>query len=269
MPSLLEIQRAVRRSIVLHQNDAAIAAIVGDGLAAEQRLAIYRNTFVGSLGKALRLTYPAIDRLVGADFFDGAAQAFVHDRPPRSAWLDEYGTEFAEFLERFPPAASVPYLADVARLEWAVSRALHAPDAQSLDISRLGAIDEADHEHIRFAPHPSVSLLHANYPVDTIWRAVLENDDEALAALDVAAGPVWLIIERTTNIDGIGVTRIGECAWRFAEPLFASLPLRVALGTANDVDAPAWLAEHLAAGRFVAFSVAGARDILDPQESTP
>ena len=269
MPSLLDIQRAIRRSVVLHQNDAAIAAIVGDGLAVEQRLAIYRNTFVGSLVKALRLTYPAVDRLVGVEFFNGAAEAFAHERPPRSALLDEYGVEFPEFLEHFAPAASLPYLADVARLEWSVSRSLHAPDAKPVDIAQLAAIDEADHERIRFAPHPSVSLLHAHDPVDAIWRAVLDEDNEALAALNLAAGPAWLIIERTTNIDEIGVTRIGECAWRFAEQLFASTPLRVALETANDIDAPAWLAEHLTAGRFVAFSVAGASDIREPQESTP
>ena len=93
---------------MLHENEAAAAAIVGDGFAAEQRLAIYRNTFVGSLTKALCLTYPAVDRLVGSAFFAAAAQAFMHERPPRSAWLDDYGADFPEFLGSFAPAASLP-----------------------------------------------------------------------------------------------------------------------------------------------------------------
>ena len=83
MPSLHEVQHAIRQSLVERDSHAAAAYILGDGLAPEQRLSVYRNTFVSSLTNALRLSYPAVHRLVGAEFFEGAAQIFVHERPPQ------------------------------------------------------------------------------------------------------------------------------------------------------------------------------------------
>ena len=265
MPSLREVQHAVRRSVVLREDSAAAAFIVDDGLAPEQRLSVYRNTFVSSLTTALRLSFPATYRLVGAEFFEGAAQIFVHEQPPSGAYLDEYGAGFPEFLARFPPAEALAYLPDVARLEWGVNRALHAPDVEALDVARLAGLDETDHDHVRFAAHPSVSLLRVDYPVDVIWRAVLAQDDTALAEINLASGPVWLMVQRLAT--GVDVTRIDERAWRFAAELFAGLPLGVALDAADGLDAPALLAEHFAAGRFIAFSFADAVADLPAQES--
>ena len=256
MLSLHELQRVVRRSMVAQNDIAAARHVVGDGLAPAQRLAVYRNTFDGNLANALRLSYPAVHRLVGADFFEGAARIFAHQIPTRSAWLDEYGVEFPDFLKHFPPAASLAYLADVARLEWAVARALHAPDVLPLDAKLLAALDPADHERVCFVAHPSLSLLRVDCPADTIWRAVLAQDDAGLSAIDLADGPFWLQIERTG--DGVAATRLDERHWHFANALAAALPLGAALEVAPGPDAARLLADHIAAGRFVAFNLAGA-----------
>jgi len=254
MPALREVQDAVRRSLVDGEDRLAAGYIVGDGLAPERRLAVYRNTFLGNLASALRLSYPAVHRLVGADFFEGAALRFAGEQPPRSGYLDEYGGAFPDFLARYPPAALLAYLPDVARLEWAVNRALHAPDVEPLDVTRLAAVDASVHDRVRFIAHPSVSLLGADYPVDAIWRAVLARDDAALAAIDVAAGPVQLLVQR--KVMGVDVTRLDRHAWNFACALCAGEPLGAALDTTGDARAATWLAEHLAAGRFIAFRLA-------------
>ena len=60
MQSLRELQCAVRRSLVEHDDGAAAMHILSSGLAPEQRLAIYRNTFDGNLANALRLSFPAV-----------------------------------------------------------------------------------------------------------------------------------------------------------------------------------------------------------------
>lgn len=257
MPSLREVQRAMRASLVEHLDDAAAACIVDDGRAPEQRLSVYRNTFASNLANALRLSYPAVQRLVGAEFFEGAAQIFAHERPPLSAYLDEYGAEFPDFLARFPPAASVVYLADVARLEWAVTCALHAPDVAPLDPARLAEIAPGDHDRVSFVPHPAVSLVRADHPVDTIWRAVLAHDDAALGAIDLTIEPLGLLVERLAT--GVEVTRIKEATWRFTEALMTGLPLGTALDGAGGADAATVLADHIAAGRFVAFTLADHR----------
>jgi hypothetical protein len=255
VPTLLEIQAAVCRSL-LAQNANADAYVVPDGLAPGARLSVYRNTMRSTLTTVLRLSYPAIYRLVGRDFFEGAARIFFEKEPPRSAYLDEYGAGFAEFLTRFPPALSLTYLPGVARLEWAVSRAFHAPDVEALDLPCLSAIDPADHGRIIFVPHPSVGLVQADFPVDTILRAVLAQDDAAMVAVDLGSGPVWLLVQRFET--GIDVARLSEQEWRFAAQLCSGRPLQAALREASDADAVAALAGHLAAGRFSGFKLEAA-----------
>ena len=253
-PSLLELQRAVRRSIVALDDAEAATHVVADGIDPAARLGIYRNTFASALTNALRLSYPAVHRLVAAECFEGAARLFMEEQPPQCANLDEYGAGFAEYLARLPSLAQLAYLPDVARLEWAVNRALHALDAQPLDIARLAALAEDEQACVCFAPDPGVGLVRADYPADAIWRAVLDENDAALASIDLASGPVWLLLHRAET--GVDVSRLSEGAWRFTAALFGGLPLHRALEEARYTDPQALLAEHLTAGRFVEFSLA-------------
>ena len=138
----------------------------------------------------------------------GAARIFIEKEPPRGANLDEYGVGFPEFLARLPPAPSLTYLLEVARLERAVSGALHAPDVEALDPSCLLTVDPGHHGRIVFVPHPSVGLVQADYPVDAIWRAVLAEDEAAMAAIDLSSGPVWLLVQRPET--GVDVVRIND-----------------------------------------------------------
>ena len=255
MPSLRDVQHALQRSLLREVDANAASLIVDAGLAPRQRLSIYRNTMIGTLGNALRLSFPAVHALVGADFFEGAAQVFVREQPARSADLNAYGAEFPDFLQRFGPAQTLAYLPDVARLEWAVNRALHAPDAQPLDPSALAAVAAADHDHVSFVAHPSISLLRTRHPVDAIWRAGLEQDDAAMAAIDLGIGPVHLMVQRLA--DEVDVARLDEGAWRFAAALLGGQPLGEALSETKGPDGAALLAEHLIAGHCVAFRIAG------------
>ncbi len=259
MPTLLELQRAMRHGLTSGDDAAACAFVISDGLQASQRLDVYRNGFLSRLTSALRLSYPAVHRLVGAEFFEGAARLYIEDHPPRSAYLDEYGGDFAEFLAHFSPAASLAYLPDVARLEWAVSCAAHAPEAEPLDPARLMELDGAERAHVRFVPHPSVALLQAGSPADLIWRSVLEQDDAALAAIDPGAGPVWLLVERRAS--GIQVERLTQAEWRFTVALCAGLALHEVLDATSGTEAGAVLARHLAAGRFTAIRLDDHHDI--------
>ena len=256
MPTLLEVQQAMHGSLVAGDN-APMTAYLADPAAAD-RINIYRNTFLMGLTKALQLCFPVVQRLVGAEFFEGAAQQFVTLHPPREAYLNHYGADFPAFLGHFPPAASLPYLADVARLEWAVNGALHCVDTDPLDLQKLALVPPDEQGRMRLVGHPSVHLLRLDYPADTIWHAVLADDDRQLSAIDIEVGPVHLLVERREN--GVQVARLEAPAWQFAERLFAGDPIELALDGSPGFDAAAALADHLAAGRIVSFEVAP-RDI--------
>ncbi|MGU7773034.1 HvfC/BufC family peptide modification chaperone [Burkholderia sp. MR1-5-21] len=248
-PSLTDLQQAMSRSLLSDADDDAAAVVVADGLDPRSRLNIYRNTSAGVLVNALRLAFPAVRRLVGAEFFDGAASLFCTAVLPRSAWLDEYGESFPAFLAALPQAASVPYLADVARLEWQVNAVLHAPDMAPLDPARLAQLDEDALRALRLQPHPATRLVRCEYPADVVWRAVLEQDDRALRTIDLADGPVHLLVQRVA--EGIDTLRLSVGEWRIWTALFAGEGVGAALARAPETDGHALVGICLARGCFI------------------
>jgi hypothetical protein len=187
---------------------------------------------------------------VGAECFEGCARRFVQVSPPSVPWLYAYGGDFAGFLASFPSLAQLSYLEDVARLEWAINGALHAPDHDGLDAAGLRALAAADPRVVRFEPHPGVRLLRVSCPADVIWRAVLEGDDATLERIDLSDGPHWLLVERGDT--GLRVGHLPEAAWHFTAALFAGKTVEAALEGLDDVDAVSILADHFRSRRIIA-----------------
>jgi hypothetical protein len=250
MPTLLEVQRAMRQSVVEGTDAAILDLVVGDDLPPAERLRVYRGNSVAALVGALRLSYPAIEKLVGEECFEGCARRFIELSPPRTPWLYSYGGEFAAFLASLSWLASLSYLEDVARLEWAINAALHAPDHDGLDAAALNALAAADPRVLRLELHPGVGLLRVGCPADVIWRAVLEGDDATLERLDPAEGPHFLLVERGDA--GLRVGRMTEPAWRFSTALFAGATVEAALQGLEDLDAASVLAGHFRSRRVIA-----------------
>jgi hypothetical protein len=253
LPALLELQQAVHEQLTAGNDDAIPTWIQAPPAEIAERVAVYRGTVLETLVRALRLSHPTVHRLVGDDFFHGAARVFAQQQLPAGADLDRYGDGFAEFLHDFAPCASLPYLADVARLDRAVHRALHADDAEPLAFGALAdAAARIDADRLCFVPHPSLSLLCSPFPVDAIWRAVLEQDDDAMAAVDLESGPVHLTVERVAG--SVEVTRIAASEWPSTQCLVQGRPLTELLAAAEPIDIPDLLARHFSAGRLVAFA---------------
>lgn len=137
------------------------------------RFAVYRNNVLSSLIDALADTFPVTKQLVGTGFFNAMADLFIRQNPPRSRVLAFLGDGFAEFIDRFEPARSLPYLADVARLEKAYVAAYHAADAQALTAEALGAaLGQADDAaDLRLLAHPSATALVSNFAILSVWAA--------------------------------------------------------------------------------------------------
>lgn len=227
MPALRELQSAVATAIMSGEMDQVARWIADGPIPPAERLGIHRNTMLGAFAGALRLAYPAVDLLVGCDFFDQAARAFAREQPPKAPLLTHYGAAFAEFLGRYAPAVSLPYLADVARLEWVVEVAARGPDwdeAQPLAKADLGGM--------RLALAPSLALLSTDYPAERIWRAVLEEDDAAIAAIDARQAPMLLAIWRQG--DGAAVVPLTAVSATFVEALMAGGDVETALSNAAD-----------------------------------
>ena len=159
----------------LHRDDWALPSGLcsANGSDVAQRFGIYRNNVLSACTQALADTFPVCQALVGEAFFAGLALAFAQQQLPRSRRLAFYGQGFAEFVRQFPPAQSLPYLADVAQLEMARVQAYHAADAEGVSPERLQAAmhPDADLPAWRFALHPSLHLIDSPMAVLSLWQA--------------------------------------------------------------------------------------------------
>jgi hypothetical protein len=182
---------------------------------ATDRFAVYRNNVAVGLRKALASNFPVVARLVGEAFFAALAHAYAGTRRPASPLLFTYGADFADFIDGFEPARRVPYLADVARLEFARLGAHHAADAGVLAIPALAGLDPAMLEAARLRAHPAAALLASRFPVGSIWLAHQGNTIGAVCG----RGPERVLVTRP-DID-VGITRLQPAEFNFAQALFA------------------------------------------------
>ena len=200
MRTLPDLQAGFASAILREDARQVASLILGDGLTPAARVQVYRNHVFSSLTEALEATYPVVCRLVDRRFFGFAADRYIRRHPPEGPCLFEYGATFPDFLATFPPCAGNPYLADVARLEWAMNAALHAEEAAPIEPAALGAVPADDVGRLIFRLEPSAAAwLRSRWPVDRIWQAN-QPDADPDAAVDLAAGGVMLEIRRQDDV---------------------------------------------------------------------
>ncbi len=148
----------------------ALELFVGEMEQVRQRLGIYRGNARANTAKAIAGAYPVIGKIVGGEFFLGLASEYHSRFPSVNGDLNEYGEAFAAFLADFPPAREIPYLADVARLEWRVHRAHYAADPGPFDPARLASVPPEREVQLRPRLHPACHVLQSAYPIARIWE---------------------------------------------------------------------------------------------------
>lgn len=257
MPALPELQRAFARAV--YSDDPAVTHHVRDGrFPAARLLQVYRNNVFESLTGALKAVYPVVERLVGTGFFAYAADGYIRARPPASGNLHDFGERFVDYLADFAPAQHLPYLSDMARLEWAWHRAFHAADSGTLALERLAAVAPADYGALRFRLHPSAQLLASDYPVLRIWQ-VNQPNYEGDPAVDLAEGGVRLLVARPALDVEIESLSAGDDALLRAVAAGRAFEAAAAaaLAAQPDYELTAALRRYVARGVITGFSAHG------------
>lgn len=162
----------------------------------EQRFAVYRNNVAFSLTEALAKRFPVIRRLVGEDFFAAMARVFAEAHRPTSPVILHWGGAFPAFLSTFPPLAGYPYMADVARIEFARGQAYHAADATP---AHPESFTSADPSRLHLVLHPSVQVLRLQHPGVSIWAQ--NQPGETPQAMNMAGQETALVLrDRAFNV---------------------------------------------------------------------
>lgn len=234
--------------------DAALAGWLRDAPPRRARgLSAYRSNGAAIAERSLAAAFPTVAQLVGADSFNTLARAFWHVHPPVRGDLAEHGDALPGFIAADPQLADVPWLADSARLDWAVHRAESGADAAGAPsgLERLASDDPAA---LRLVLQPGLALVPSAWPVATLWHAHRSAEEdrfapvrEALAAGRSECALAWRAGWRAQVAD------VPAPEASFTAALLAGQPLLQALDAAGDAFAfEPWLLDALRHGRLAA-----------------
>jgi Putative DNA-binding domain len=214
----------------------------------------YRRNAHASAVRALALVYPVLHAVVGAEGFHALAAALWRDDPPTHGDLGAWGDTLPDWLVRHAPWPELPYVADLAQLEWAVHQASRAADDPAPSLPEgLALLADTDPTEIEAQWREGVCVVCSAWPVVTMWHAhqpdPLAPEPERLAAAREALAhrqaesalvwrPGWQVAVRPWSRDEA----------RFAAGLMAGMSLSEALACAPaDFDFEAWLIAALQA----------------------
>lgn len=217
--------------------------------ALRRALMVHRNTAAKAARDALFANFPVTAALVGEEAFAACASTHVEAAPPREARLCFYGDDFADFVARWPAFAEVPYLGEVARVEWQVIEALFAADAPTLDPDTL--VNGIDPE-APLAWHPATRILESATPTGSLWLA--HQSEAAQDALDtIVWEPQCVLITRPA--DAVELRVIDAATQAFLSG--TSLVDAAARAAGEGGDVAGIFASLLAAGAFAAQHLEG------------
>lgn len=221
------------------------------------RFRVYRNNVFAGLIGTLRRNFPVVERLVGAAFFQAMAREFVMAHPPRSPVLLGYGEGFSDHIAQFEPAQGLPYLPDVARLEWLRQAAYHAADVLPMPAAALAAAPADRLGELMLQLHPSAGVVASPYPILSIWETNSRDAEVRRIGPDLPGEAVMVLRPRLEVL----LMRLEPGGDAFLAALRRGAGLAEAAADAA-ASAPAFslpemLAACLAAGAFTGFSLEG------------
>ena len=252
MPTLRDLQIDFANAILNDSDeDANFTRNLVDGkLSPNRQLGVYRNNVFGCLTDSLKIAYPVIVKLVGGEFFEHLADAFIQQTPSNSGNLHHFGCELAWFLAEFPSAGELAYLPDVAKLEWACHEVFFAEDHLPLNSERLAVVPETKLGKLKFHLHPATRLLASQFPVHRIWETN-QPGFTGDSAVDLDRGGVHLLVRRNDYQAVLKPLTEGE--WSFLNSCRAGYDISRANADAQKIDPHFDIGETLK--QFVADSI--------------
>lgn len=174
-PSLRDVQQWMQARILpggaAAESKAPVALCPQGGAPGIQRLAVYAGGYLARVEEALAEAYPAVRQVLGPSIFAELAQAYAAQVPSHDYNLSLVGRHLPGFLSSWPRTRELPFLPDLARLEWAVAEAFHACEAPPLALETLAGQPVEAWDQLRLVFQPSVHCVTSAWPILDIWEA--------------------------------------------------------------------------------------------------
>ncbi len=151
------------------------------------RLEIYSYAYLARMKEALAEDYWVTQKIADdkkSGTWDRISAYYFSQYPSRSFTLTDVGRFFPAFLAEDSVLQELPYLADLARFEWALIESFYATELPPFDPRSLLILDHIPASQVRIGLDTSVRLLQSNYPIDLIYESQLPPPSQPLRSSD-------------------------------------------------------------------------------------
>nr|WP_315494482.1 putative DNA-binding domain-containing protein [uncultured Rhodoferax sp.] len=252
MSALALQQQQLLESLFVPETEGAIKniAICADSMGA-RGLKAYQSNGHALAERALLAAYPVLAQMLGGESFAALARALWHASPPQRGDLAQWGDTLADFVAASPQLADEPYLADVARVEWALHTCASAADAE-LQAATLALLGSHDLDTLRLQLAPGTAVLCSPWPTASLVQAHLQTGVTlAEAATRLRAGQAEdALVWRQGYRPRLRQAVPGEVV--FVSTLLQGHALGPALDAAPQLDINAWLTGAVQSGLLLA-----------------
>lgn len=168
MSALQAIQQQMLQAVMATKTSAQLP-VQSDGIAdARRRMAVYQHAYRVRLRDALKNEFAGLG-CMAARHVDGLLDAYVDAHPSAHYNIRWHGAGLAAHLHA--TCHDRPQLADMARLDWAISTAFDALDEPSIGVAELAAIPPAAWAQLGLVPQANLQILDVACNVDAFRRA--------------------------------------------------------------------------------------------------
>ncbi|GAA3930675.1 DNA-binding domain-containing protein [Litoribacillus peritrichatus] len=212
-------------------------------------LQVYQNNLLATAARALTITYPVVDKLLGEEAMKQLAKQLLKHTPPSSGDWADWGENLSEQLLTTPLTDDYPFLYDMTVMEWRLHQTARA-QVKPFDVESLPLLGDSPLESLRIQLAPGIQLLESDFPVDVIWRAHQGNQDQFKLDTDALAkeinkhqGPCRLLIYQQHNLPHL--QRITEAEYQWFQDIFAGHSLNELLDRHPKFEFSHWLSTAL------------------------
>ena len=192
MVHLKHIQDSFQQYLL--QSDTSVIApkiVSTEALPAIERLSIYGNAYQSRLVEALASSFPFLHTCLGDDEFYALAATYISQQPSTYRSIRWYGDSFPEFTRQSELYKSLPYIDQIAELDWMMTLVFDSKDADVVTLEQVALISPDVWADMRFVFHPSVHRRQFGWNIVELWQSSL-SEDGAVSIVEYPSPVSWL-----------------------------------------------------------------------------
>lgn len=166
----------IYKSITTGSQFSTEALIPAGRLTREEAMALYQSGYQARLTESLMDRYESVGRFLGDQQFIEICERYIANRESKDANINNYGSDFADFLKTLDCSTDWPFLADLAKLDLIRFGLFHQERASGLDggslISQISDFFETD---FTFDLTANLEFLTSPFPLFEMWQAIYQG----------------------------------------------------------------------------------------------